>query len=106
MVCVRFIDAGGTVREIEASEGMSLMENAVAQGIEAIEAVCGGNCYCGTCRVHLTPEWFERLGAPGDYEGPVIEASGDEHPRVRLSCQIQVSEALEGLVVETPASQS
>lgn len=106
MVRITFIDAGGTRRDITAREGMSLMENAVAQGIEAIEAVCGGNCYCGTCRVHLTPEWFERLGAPGDYEGPVIAASGDEHPRVRLSCQLPVTAAFEGLVVETPASQS
>lgn len=106
MVRVTFIDAGGTVREIEASEGLSLMENAVASGIEAIEAVCGGNCYCGTCRVHLTPEWFEKLGAPGEYEGPVIETSGDEHPRVRLSCQLTVTGEFEGLVVETPEAQS
>lgn len=106
MVAVRFIAAGGGEQVIDATEGVSLMENAVASGIAAIEAICGGNAYCGTCRVHVDPAWRAVTGAVTEIELPMIEASGDSDPGVRLSCQMVVTPALEGLVVRTPASQS
>lgn len=82
------------------------MENAVANGIETIEAVCGGNAYCGTCRVYVDPAWREVTGAPTEIEFPMFEASEDDTPGIRLACQIPVTSALDGLVVTTPASQS
>lgn len=106
MVAVRFIAADGGEQVIDASEGVSLMENAVASGIAAIEAICGGNAYCGTCRVHVDPAWRAITGAATEIELPMIETSGDTDPGVRLSCQMVVTPALEGLVVRTPASQS
>lgn len=106
MVGIRFIAVDGSEQTIDATCGISLMENAVANGIDAIEAVCGGNAYCGTCRVHVEPEWRAVTGAITELEEPMIEASGDTTPGVRLSCQIAVTPALEGLVVRTPASQS
>lgn len=106
MVSVTFIGADGRESRIEAREGLSLMENAVAGGVEAIEAICGGNAYCGTCRVHVEPQWRAAAGGITGMEEPMIEASGDTDPGVRLSCQIVVGPELDGLVVRTPASQS
>lgn len=106
MVAITFIAADGAERTIDASEDLSLMENAVGNGIEAIEAVCSGNAYCGTCRVYVEPDWRGLLGEAGEIELPMIEAAGDETPGVRLSCQIVVTSELDGLVVRTPVSQS
>ena len=105
MVAIRFIAADGSERQVEARCGLSLMENAVAGGIDAIAAVCGGNAYCGTCRVHVDPAWRAVTGPVTALEQPMIEASGDDDPGVRLACQIPVTDALDGLVVRTPASQ-
>lgn len=106
MVGITFVAVDGREHRIEATSGLSLMENAVAGGIDAIEAICGGNAYCGTCRVHVEPDWRAVTGEVTEIEEPMIEASGDTDPGVRLSCQITVTPDLEGLVVRTPASQS
>lgn len=106
MVSVKFISVAGEETMIEAREGLSLMENAVAEGIAAIEAVCGGNAYCGTCRVHVDPAWQDAVGGATEVEVPILEASDDMVPGLRLSCQIAVTPGLDGLVVRTPASQS
>jgi len=105
MVAITFIAADGAERTVDATEGLSLMENAVGGDITAIEAVCGGNAYCGTCRVYVEPEWRGTAGGATEIELPMIEAAGDDTPGVRLSCQITVTPALHGLVVRTPASQ-
>jgi 2Fe-2S ferredoxin len=106
MARITFIAVDGTARTIAAREGLSVMENAISEGIEAIEAVCGGNAYCGTCRVYVAPEWQAVTGAATEIEQPMFEATGDTDPAVRLSCQITVTPALDGLVLRTPASQS
>jgi 2Fe-2S ferredoxin len=105
VVAVTFVSAAGDRQTIDAVEGRSLMENAVGNGIEAIEAVCSGNAYCGTCRVYIDEAWRDILGEATDIELPMMEATGDETPGVRLSCQINVIPELDGLVVRTPASQ-
>ena len=105
MVSITFVAADGTAQEIDAAVGLSLMENAVRGEIAGIVADCGGNAYCGTCRVHVAPEWRDRTGDATEIEQPMIEASGDEDPGVRLSCQIPVTAELDGLVVTTPLSQ-
>ncbi len=106
MVAITFIGADGSSHTIDASEGRSLMENAVAGDIEAIYAECGGNAYCGTCRVYVDPAWRAVTGEATELEFPMFEATGDESPGVRLACQIPVTAALDGLVVTTPASQT
>jgi 2Fe-2S ferredoxin len=106
VVVIKFIASDGTEQAIDASEGLSLMENAVGNGVEAIEAICGGNAYCGTCRVYVDPSWRGIIGDATEIELPMIEVSGDETPGVRLSCQILVGSQHEGLIVRTPASQS
>lgn len=106
MVAITFVAVDGAETRIDATCGRSLMENAVAGGVAAIEAICGGNAYCGTCRVHVVPGWRAVTGEVTEVEEPMIEASGDDDPGVRLSCQIVVTPELDGLVVHTPASQS
>jgi 2Fe-2S ferredoxin len=105
MPSIKFIAANGGEEIIQAVAGVSLMENAVANGIEAIKAICGGNAYCGTCRVYVDPGWRAVTGEAGEIELPMIEASGDTEPGVRLACQIIVTAQLDGLTVRTPLSQ-
>ena len=105
MVKVTFITYDGTEQIAEIDPGTSLMEGAVGNGVEGIDAVCGGNCYCGTCRVYVESGWQAAVGGQGEFETPVIEDTGDATPNVRLSCQIPVTEALDGLVVRLPPSQ-
>lgn len=106
VVAVTFIAHDGEHRTIDARPGLSLMENAIANGIAAIEAVCGGNAYCGTCRVYVDPAWQAATGEASEIEFPMFEATGDDTPGIRLSCQIPVTDALDGLVVRTPATQT
>ncbi len=106
MVAITFVTHDGREHIIAARAGLSLMENAIAEGVEGIVAVCGGNAYCGTCRVYVAEDWRARLGERSDLETPMIEAAGDENPAVRLSCQIVVAENMDGLVVTTPVSQT
>lgn len=106
MVAITFIAADGTDQSIDAKEGLSLMESAVGNGIEVIEAQCGGNAYCGTCRVYIDPAWRAVTGEVTEVEVAMIEVSGDMTPGVRLSCQITVTPSIEGLIVRTPVSQS
>lgn len=105
MVGITFISAAGDAQTIDAPEGHSLMEGAIGNGIETVVAVCGGNAYCGTCRVYVDEAWRDLLGEATEIELPMIETAGDETPGVRLSCQITVTSEMDGLVVRTPASQ-
>ena len=105
MVAITYVAHDGTATTIDARAGLSVMENAIANGIEGIVAVCGGNAYCGTCRVYVDPAWREKTGEQTDIEGPMLESVGDGDPALRLSCQIPVTDALDGLVVRMPETQ-
>jgi 2Fe-2S ferredoxin len=104
-VKITVVSHDGSARSFEAASGTSLMEAAKAHDVPGIDAVCGGNCYCGTCRVHVAAEWLARLRPPDDFERELIAAAGDSEPNARLSCQIPLVDALDGLVVKTPAQQ-
>jgi 2Fe-2S ferredoxin len=106
MVQVRFIGFDGEETRVDVQPGYSLMEGAIANGIDGIEAACGGNSYCGTCRVYVDPAWFEKTGARTETELTILESIDDPEPTLRLSCQIQVAEHLDGLVVRIPEHQS
>ncbi len=106
MVRVTFVSADGTAHAVEAAPGSSLMEAAVGNGIDGIDAECGGNCYCGTCRVYVDAAWRDAVGPQGEFETPVIESTGDAEAGVRLSCQVPLTEALDGLVVRLPETQT
>jgi 2Fe-2S ferredoxin len=105
MVKITYVTNAGAEREVDVPVGLTVMEGAIQNGVDGIEAVCGGNCYCGTCRIYVTAEWQQRLTAPAEEELAMIEASGEDDPDARLACQIPVTEALDGIRVTTPESQ-
>ena len=102
---IKFIASDGTEREIEAQCGQSLMLNAVNNGVPGIVAECGGACACATCHVHVEADWYGKLPAAEGMEKDMLEFAMEKKETSRLSCQIKVTEELDGLVVHTPASQ-
>lgn len=105
MVEVTYVSFSGERRTVSVQVGYSVMEGAIANGVDGIEAVCGGNSYCGTCRVYVDEAWRARTGEPSEVEASILESTGDEEPSARLSCQILVDETLGGLVVRLPEAQ-
>jgi 2Fe-2S ferredoxin len=103
---ITFIDPAGTSRTVEAEVGSTVMEAAIKNGIPGIEAECGGACACATCHVYVEAEWQEATGEPSPMEEDMLDFGFDVRPNSRLSCQIKVSEELDGLVVRTPERQA
>jgi 2Fe-2S ferredoxin len=102
---ITYIEADGTTHVVDVKPGMSVMQGAVRNGISAIVAECGGNCACGTCRVYVDDAWRERTGSASEIEEATMEIREDSAPNKRLSCQIKVTEDMDGLVVRMPDSQ-
>ena len=105
MVKITYIESNGTTRVAEAEIGATVMETAIKNDIPGILATCGGSCSCATCHVYLPEEWYEKLGEPALDEADMLDTAHDLKPTSRLSCQIQVTEALDGLKVTTPPRQ-
>jgi len=105
MVKVVFIEHDGNSHEVNASAGESLMEAAVSNNVPGIDADCGGNCACATCHVFINPEWISKVGERREMESSMLEFSENLKPTSRLACQIEVSEELDGLIVELPEAQ-
>jgi ferredoxin, 2Fe-2S len=95
---VRFIDVNGSEVVVDAEAGRSLMEAAVAANVAGIAAECGGGCSCATCHVRLGPEWIEIVGGPGDLEIQMLEFAPGFGEGSRLSCQITISESIDGML--------
>ncbi|GAC1572371.1 MAG: 2Fe-2S iron-sulfur cluster-binding protein [Sphingomicrobium sp.] len=106
MVKVTFVEPDGSERTLEGDQGFSVMEIAVRHGVSGIDAECGGACACATCHVYVDPDWFDNVGEPGDTEKDMLEFAGEPRECSRLSCQIRLTSALDGLRVTVPASQS
>lgn len=106
MIKLKFVEADGAEHVIVAEPGRSLMENAVKNAIPGIPAECGGICACATCRVYIRdPRWHAQLSQASDAEREMVDYVGDQTHGVRLSCQIEVTEELDGLTVVIPDSQ-
>ena len=105
MATITFIENDGTAHTIEARCGRSIMENAVKNSVPGIVAECGGSQTCGTCRIYVPEEWQARMDLPTADELAIIEFAEDETPGARLSCQIEMKEELDGLVVRMPEKQ-
>jgi 2Fe-2S ferredoxin len=106
MPLVVFIDRGGERREVRAPAGVTLMEVARQEGIDGIVAQCGGACACATCHVYVAPQWLGRLEPREDMEEGMLESAWEPRPNSRLSCQIHISAALDGLEVAVPQRQN
>jgi 2Fe-2S ferredoxin len=102
---ITFIDADGTARTVEAATGATVMETAIRADVPGIDADCGGACACATCHVYVDEAWIAATGRPEGMEEDMLDFAFDVRPNSRLSCQIKVSDALDGLVVRTPVRQ-
>ena len=103
---VVFVSSSGERREVEAAGGLSLVEVATQNDIAEIEAECGGACSCATCHVLVAEEWLDKLPAIRMTEDEMLGILEDKRqPNSRLSCQIVMTQELDGLVVHTPAEQ-
>jgi 2Fe-2S ferredoxin len=106
MAKITYIDSGGTARTVEGETGSTVMETAIQNGVPEIEAECGGACACSTCHLYIDEAWREKVGAPSPMETDMLDFAFEVKPNSRLSCQIKISDDLDGLVVTTPSRQA
>lgn len=106
MAKITYIEANGTEHVVDVPNGLTVMEGARDNDIPGIEADCGGACACSTCHVYVAPDWVDRLPAKDPMEEDMLDFAWQPDPvRSRLTCQIKVTEALDGLVVNMPEKQ-
>ena len=106
MARITFIAADGARYEVGAENGSTVMENAIRNGVPGIEAECGGACACATCHVYVDEAFRTVTGEPEPMEQDMLDFAYDVRPSSRLSCQIRVTDALDGLVVTVPVRQA
>ncbi|KJS37842.1 MAG: hypothetical protein VR70_11625 [Rhodospirillaceae bacterium BRH_c57] len=107
MVKIIYKTHDGDVSEIDVPEGWSVMQAAVSNGVDGIEAECGGSCCCATCHCYVDEGFADKLAAPNDQEEGMLDNTvAERRSNSRLSCQITVTPALEGMVVTLPEVQS
>ena len=105
MAKITYLEFSGAAHTVDVQPGLSVMEGAKKNGIPGIDADCGGGCSCATCHVFVDPAWRERVGARHPIEEATLEFAENVADNSRLSCQIKVTEQLDGLLVRMPASQ-
>jgi len=105
MVKITFVQPDGSQQVVDATPGMTVMEAAKLALVPGIEAECGGACACATCHVYVDGEWRDKTGEPSQMEEDMLDFAFDVREESRLSCQIKVTEELEGLVVYVPEKQ-
>ena len=106
MAKITFVDSEGRSRSVDAENGSTVMEVAILNSIPEILAECGGACACATCHVYVADDWKEQVGDPSPMEEDMLDFAFDVRPNSRLSCQIKVVEALDGLTVTVPERQA
>ena len=99
MATITVITRDGTERQVEADTNLTLMEVIRDNGFDELLALCGGCCSCATCHVHIDPEFADKLPAMSEDEDDLLDSSDHRDDCSRLSCQVQMSEALDGLRV-------
>ena len=102
---ITFIEHDGTEHVVEFEAGASLMQIAVDNAVPGIDADCGGECACGTCHLILAQEWFARTGVPGPNEEQMLSLTPERAETSRLGCQVQITEAMDGMAVRLPEFQ-
>ncbi len=105
MAKITYIQPSGDARTVEGEVGATVMETAIKNGIQGIEAECGGACSCATCHVYVDAAWKEKTGEPSPMEEDMLDFAFEVKATSRLSCQIKVREDLDGLVVRVPERQ-
>ncbi len=102
---ITYIEHGGKLHTVEVANGLSVMEGAVQNNIPGIDADCGGSMACATCHVYVKEEWFNKLPKKEDGEEDMLDMAFEPKKNSRLSCQLMVTDQLEGLVVNLPEKQ-
>ena len=105
MAKITYIQFDGTETAVEVKPGLSVMEGAIKNNIPGIDADCGGACACATCHVYVDEAWRDKTGEPSAMEESMLDFAEEVQPNSRLSCQIRISDALDGLVVRLPENQ-
>jgi 2Fe-2S ferredoxin len=105
LTTIRFIQHDGREQAIDAADGDSVMRAANDHGVPGIVADCGGCLSCATCHVYVPEDWYDRLDPPSEDETAMLEIAVDPQANSRLSCQITVLPALDGLILNVPAKQ-
>lgn len=106
MITVTYIEFDGTAHTVEVEPGTTLMKAAVYNGVPGIDAECGGACACATCHVYVEPDWQAHLPASLGAEADMLEFANEAQNNSRLSCQIILTEDMNGLRVRMPEHQS
>jgi len=105
MAKITFIEADGTEHIHDGTNGMTVMQVAVNNSVPGIDAECGGACACATCHVYVREEWREKLGKAEEMEEDMLDFAFEVKENSRLSCQIKVTDEIDGLVVDLPDQQ-
>ena len=103
---ITYRDSQGNSKSIEVDNGLTVMEGAIQNNITGIDADCGGSMACATCHVYVEEKWLDKLPKAEDAEVDMIDMAYEPKKNSRLSCQLIVSEELEGLTVTTPEKQT
>ena len=102
---ITYIENNGNSKTIEVSNGLTVMEGAVQNDIPGIDADCGGGMACATCHVYVKEEWFDKLPKKEDGEEDMLDMAFEPKQNSRLSCQILVSDEIDGLTITIPSQQ-
>ena len=105
MAKITFVDHDGTEHVLEGEDGMTVMEVAIKNSVPGIDADCGGACACATCHVYVREDWVEKIGKAVEMEEDMLDFAFDVRDNSRLSCQIKVSDAVDGLTLDLPEKQ-
>ena len=106
MAKITYIDFEGKSRTVEVENGLSVMEGAIQNDIPGIDADCGGSMACATCHVYVEQTWLDKLPKAEDGEIDMIDMASEPKKNSRLSCQLIVSDELDGLIVNIPSKQA
>ena len=105
MAKITYIEFSGQEHVVDVKPGQTVMEGAVKNNVPGIDADCGGACACATCHVYVDPAWQAKTGDRNTMEESMLDFADNVEPNSRLSCQIKVTDALDGLIVRMPKSQ-
>ena len=102
---ITYIEHDGTVHDVDAAVGTTVMNAALDNLVPGIDADCGGECSCATCHVMVAEDWMPKVGQPSEAEESMLDLNPERQSNSRLSCQIPVTDELDGLVVQLPEFQ-
>ena len=105
MAKITYIEHDEKQIEVDVNPGLSVMEGGVNNGVPGIVAECGGGCSCATCHCYIDEAWLDKVGPPDSMEADMLEYAFEPRDNSRLSCQIEVTDELDGLIVRLPAQQ-